>query len=241
MWGETLVSELTRLLNSSKIKSMPKLLPVILSLLVFLIVSNSAFAQGFKLPSTDIGTDKFNASSLFYIFKTLKEDITLLFNQNKSSKLKQETDLAITRLKEVNALAGSKSEERIVETLDRYKKHVDSMVALMDSDQSKTLEQLGTNLGVLQRVYDKVENQKAKEAIARAIDRENNQIQDVLSKMTPAIRRGVERLVLYRQVEAVRFLRRESTGSALPKEYATTLKTRYEKREQSIQQFKLLR
>ncbi len=212
-----------------------KIVAIVFSFLILnsTLLTPLSFAQNFKLPSTELKEDSFNASSPFYFLKTVKEDLSLVLNTSKSSKLKLQSELSFTRLNEANTLSKDK-ESNIPKTISRFEKHVEGMVSLKNEDLSKTAQNLATHLGMLQRLYAKTEDPKAKESIMRAMDNENNHIQNLLATTSPENRADIEKLVLFRQTEALRFLKKESTSSSLPKDYSQSLRERFEKREQSI-------
>lgn len=207
---------------------MKKLLPILLVLLCIVVFPPGVSAQGFKLPSSEVETDNFNASSLFYFLKTFKEDIGLLFVKSNKDKVAAEIKIANTRLAEINALAGGKFENKIPKTLNSFNVRVDSLVTLKDTDTTKILQQMSTHLAMMQRIYAKVKDSEVKAALAKAIYRENNLIQPILTGLSLANRRSAERFVLFRQFEAIRFLKKEANGSSLPKEYADALKQKFE-------------
>ncbi len=149
----------------------------------------------------DIGVSKITPASFFYFLKTVRENIELKLALTPHVKKIRQLEFATRRLREIKSLIGGR-EDLIQPTMERYWFHLNQLDPKDDSDPEvvvRVKESLTVHLEVLQSLYDKLTNPKAKLSI-----------RSVINRMT--LRSD---LPIFVKIPACYFLQKEATDSAL--------------------------
>lgn len=140
-------------------------------LFVILILTLCIFNFPSKvLAATDLGFASLSPASPFYFLQTIKEGFELKFS-SASKKIFKNLDFASTRLKEVNSLANTPSEDLIVPVLLRYQSNLNFVPdhGLSANESTRIEKGLRLQMQDLQDVYDLVRNSRAKRSVRAAV------------------------------------------------------------------------
>lgn len=183
-----------------------------LSLFLVIIFPASVYAQSeasfsasysAKMSPTgnDIGVSKITPASPFYFLKTIRENLEMKLALTPHVKLIRQLEFATRRLRETKSLVG-KSEDLIQPTLERYWSYINSLPDKDLKDEEVVLrikESLTVHLEVLQNIYNKLTNPKAKLAVRSIINR--------ITKRSD--------LPIFAKIPACHFLQKQATSSAI--------------------------
>ena len=141
----------------------------VLSAWILLTSCSAAFAS-----ENDIGQSQIHPAHPFYFLKTIRENLELKFAGTTRVTFIRRLEFATRRLREVKSLTQIGNFELIIPTLEKYWLQINSLPQkdIEDKEVVKMIQDnLVIHLDVLERVYQKVENVRAKMAIRSAINR----------------------------------------------------------------------
>ncbi|MFD3447821.1 DUF5667 domain-containing protein [Microbacteriaceae bacterium 4G12] len=113
----------------------------------------------------------------FYFVKTMKEQIRLALAKKDLDKAKVLSELAAERIAEAQVLIEQGKDNLVQDTLHKAAENLDKADGLSDTKNSSKTEaskvkvHVGNNIEALAKVLDKVKNPKAKQAIAKNIEK----------------------------------------------------------------------
>lgn len=174
----------------------------VLTALILLTSCGSAYAQ-----SSDIGQSKIHPAHPLYFLKAVREKMEVHFAQTPNVKMTRQLEFATRRIREVKALVSIDNLDLIEPTMERYWSHMNTVL------QYKPNYTISTHLNVLEEIYEKIEDRRAKMSIRTAIFR----ILD--GSDIPAEER----------VKRCEFLSKEASSSALSEVERAILRSRVEK------------
>ncbi len=169
----------------------------LLSALVFFGNCNIVFAS-----ENDIGQSQIHPAHPLYFLKTIRENLELKFAGTTRVIFIRRLEFATRRLREVKSLTQIGNFELIIPTLEKYWLQINALPEkdIEDKEVVKMIQDnLVIHLGALERVYQKVENARAKMAIRAVINR--------------VIQRAD--VPNYGRLSACNFLAKEASSSAL--------------------------
>lgn len=168
--------------------------------------------------AVEIGQSKIAPNSPFYFLKAIREKIENILASTSQSKVSLKLELAQRRLRESKTLLSAQKQDLLPPTLERYKLHLDEARNLSSSNSGLKMsvgEAISRHLDVLQRMYDSVGNPRAKQAIRSAIEKAQDENQQILDSLDLTSQQQLIRKIALRQALACQFLQRESSSSAL--------------------------
>lgn len=190
---------------------MKTILALFVLITLSLIGNNIVFAQEASLSASysaqilptgnEIGVSKITPASAFYFLKTIRENLEMKLALTPHVKLVRQLEFATRRLRESKSLVGN-HEELIQPTLERYWSYLTSLPDkdLPDEEVLIRIKQsLTIHLEVLQSIYNKLTNPKAKLAVRSMIYRITKR-----ADLPPLAK-----------IPACYFLQKESTKSAI--------------------------
>lgn len=203
-----------------------------LSAWIFLSSCSLALAQ-----EDDIGQSKIYPAHPLYFLKTVRENLEIKFAGTAHIKKIRHLEFATRRLREVNSLIKNNRGDLIPATLERYWSNLGLVNNLDEKDESLTvgiINQSKRDLGLLQQMYQKVDNLKAKMFIRATINRLVQRNALFLKKMALMGKKDLITQLIPSQEKACHFLSYEASSSALNEVERTTLSERADKCHQSI-------
>ncbi len=184
---------------------------IVMLLAVLIFSANSVFATEASFSATysatlaptgnDIGVSKITPDSFFYFLKTVRENIEMKLAFTPHVKLIRQLEFATRRLRETKSLVGDR-EDLIPPTLERYWSYINSLPDKDLEDEEVAVrikETLTVHLEVLEQIYDKITNKRAKMSIRATVNR-------IVQRLDVPI---------FARFPACTFLEKEATSSAL--------------------------
>lgn len=144
-------------------------LTFLLTTIFFLSSCNSAFAL-----EENVGIAKIDSSSPIFFLKTIKEEIELKFALTPRTKILRQLEYTTRRLRESKALVGSKNEDLIQASLERYGVSFNQVLTFRPRDEDLTLlinHVIGVHVKEFINMYERLNSAKAKRGIRAAINR----------------------------------------------------------------------
>lgn len=134
---------------------------------VVILSVNVAFAK-----DADIGRSRIHPASPLYFLKATKETLQLKFARTGQDRILLQLKFATTRLREAKTLV-SENQDLIPSTLERYMASLNSISEKLVQSQPdlNIKEKLDLHLKVLEQMYAKTSNPKAKMAIRSVMNR----------------------------------------------------------------------
>lgn len=150
----------------------------VLSAGIFLTSCGTVLAQdstqSAQINVPDIGKSQIHPAYPLYFLKTIREYFEFKFAPLPRTKMIRQLEFSTRRIREVKSLVKISREDLIEPTLERYWSHLTTVLQFRPRDEGLTilLRQVEeTQLRVLQDIYQKIENNRAKIAIRTAINR----------------------------------------------------------------------
>lgn len=137
--------------------------------LLFLGSCNIALAQ-----DNDIGQSKIHPAHPFYFLKAIRENFEMYFAQTPNVKMIRQLEFATRRLREVKTLIDKNRQDLIEPTLERYWFHMKTVIEYRPREEWLTRllnYTIATHLNVLELVYEKIDEKRAKMSIRTQIYR----------------------------------------------------------------------
>ena len=200
---------------------------IISSAFLFSSCAGSVFAQDDLVGSAidpggvEIGKSLIHPATPFYFLKTIRENVESLLNNSQEAKVIREVEFSYRRLREIRSLIDKNRHDLVPSALENYQKHIENAkneAASSEELQLKIGEALARQIDVLQRVYDQVQNPKAKEAIFSTLQRSQDHTHELLQKLTSNYKKQLIQFSAPRLAFSCKFLTREASSSALSPE-----------------------
>lgn len=125
--------------------------------------------------AAEIGSSRIHPVSPLYFLKSVREILELKFAQTSQVKAIRQLEFATRRIREVKSLALTSRQDLIEPTLERYAWHLQELKGTVNHNDfgmlNKVNESLITQMNVLQEVFTKVSDPRAKRSIRLAIFR----------------------------------------------------------------------
>lgn len=190
--------------------------------LLFLTIIPPVYAQ------TDmIGRSQITPASPLYFLKAVREIIELKVAGTARVKSLRELEFATRRIREANSLVETAHEDLIEPTLSRYTvqlRKLNSLASLSDEIvAAQTVESVVLHMSVLQEIYPKVIEPRAKMSIRTAIFKLSEWEQDLISKLSRIFKSHLVEKVLPAKLSGCNFLVKEASSSALNEVEKTVL------------------
>lgn len=164
----------------------------------------------------NVGVARIDPSSPIFFLKTVREELELKFALTPRTKILRHLEFATRRLRESKALIGSKNEDLIQASLERYRVSFNKVLDFRPRDEGLTLlinHVIGVHVFEFDRIYKQLKSSKAKIAV-------RSQVYYLIqfSDVSPPTR-----------IFGCSFLLRESSSSALTQTEQVILKMRADK------------
>lgn len=143
----------------------------ITSLLFFVLFSscNAVYAL-----EENVGFARISPSSPIYFLKTIREDLELKFAGTTRTKIIRQMEFATRRLRESKSLVGTKDEDLIQATLERYWYNLSHVLNFTPKDKELALltnHVVGVHLKELENMYTQLKSDRAQLSIRSAVNR----------------------------------------------------------------------
>lgn len=206
------------------------ILPLIffLSALIFLGSCSSVFAS-----ENDIGQSKIHPAHPLYFLKTIRENLELKFAGTSNIRGLRHLEFTTRRVREVKSLVSVNHQELIPPTLENYWFNLEKVRGLLsfkdEALANQALDQIKRQLIVLQKLYDQLEDARAKMAIRTTVYRISGWNTQLLDRLTVEDRNKQAKRLTTNQALACNFLSKEASSSALNEVERSVLAERAEK------------
>lgn len=181
---------------------------------IFLFSCNTVWAQ-----DTDVGRSLIHPAHPLYFLKTLRESLELKFAGTSNIRGLRYLEFSTRRIREVKSLVSSNHEDLIHPTLENYWLNLDKLLGLINFRDEVIANQvtleIKKQLITLQKVYDQIENTRAKMALRTAIHRISGWNTAALNRLSLDDRSKMAAKVIVSQILACNFLTKEASASGL--------------------------
>ena len=141
----------------------------LISVLPFLGSCNVALAQ-----TNDIGQSQIHPAHPLYFLKAVRESLEMQFAQTPNIKMTRQLEFATRRLREVKSLISKNRQDLIEPNLERYWANMNTVLGYRPREEWLTLllnYTISTHLNVLELVYEKIDEKRAKMSVRTQIYR----------------------------------------------------------------------
>lgn len=141
--------------------------------MTFITIITVIFVTPVYAQSNGIGYSTIHPASPFYFLKSIREILELKFAGTSQVKNLRQLEFATRRLREAKTLL-TKSQDLIPPTLERYISHLNTLTDKHQKNDEFAInlkDNLAIHLQVLEQIYEKASNLRAKMAIRTAMNR----------------------------------------------------------------------
>lgn len=189
---------------------------------------------------SDIGSSKIHPASYLYFLKTIRENLEMKLAGTPKIKSVRQLEFSTRRIREVNSLSRAKSrDQKLIEpTMEKYWQHLKYLISNINTSDIAFLNEvkiaLSKHVALLQTVYTRVDNKRAKMAIRLALFRLSQWDSDMVAKLNKIYKPKLTESFIPDKPLICIFLSKEASGSGLNDVEKVTLAERAEKCKQTV-------